>query len=70
MRKTVSIDFLRNATNAYLASDQSTADGRGAACDILEVVLFETKTYQGYRYNEPVSALSEVEGAGTRRYYF
>ncbi len=70
MRKTVSIDFLRNATNAYLASDQSTADGRGAACDILEGVLFETKTYQGYRYNDVDSALSEVEGAGTRRYYF
>jgi len=52
-------------TNSYLASEDSTPDGREAVASLLEAALFETKRYAGFRYLDT----DEVEGAGSRRFY-
>ncbi len=64
-RKTISVDRLRDMTNSYLASEDSTPDGREAVASLLEAALFETKRYAGFRYLDT----DEVEGAGSRRFY-
>ena len=70
MRKTISVDRLREMTNNYLASEDSTPDGREAQASLLEAVLFETGRYAGFRYLNTDEALAEVLGAGSRRFYF
>lgn len=64
-RKTISVDRLREMTNSYLASVDSTPDGREAVASLLEAALFETGRYAGFRYIDT----DEIEGAGSRRFY-
>jgi len=64
-RKTIPVDRLRDMMNHYLASDDSTPDGREAVASLLEAALFETGRYAGFRYLDT----DEVEGAGSRRFY-
>lgn len=66
MRKTVDVDFVLARGNTYLASNESTEDGREAVCAIIESVLFEAGRYAGFRY----LPTNEVNGAGSRREYF
>lgn len=65
-RKTIYVNRLREMTNTYLAHKDSTPDGREAVASMLEAALLETKRYAGFRYLET----DEVEGAGSRRFYF
>lgn len=66
MRKTIKVDDILKMINGQLAAEGSTPDGREAICGLLESILFQTGNYQGYRYLDT----SEIEGNGTRRYYF
>ena len=65
-RKTVEVGTLLHRVNYFLASDKSTADEREVMCTFIEGVLHDTGNYRGYRYLDT----SEIEGNGSRRYYF
>lgn len=69
-RKTIEVSKLLNATNHFLATKESTPDSRQAVCSFLETVLFETKNYVGFRYLDAAQYPNEVDGLGSRRYYF
>lgn len=65
-RKTIEVGTLLHRLNYFLASDQSTAEEREVMCTFMEGVLFDTGNYEGYRYLDT----DEIEGNGTRRFYF
>jgi hypothetical protein len=65
-RKTVNVGALLYRLNYFLASDKSTAEEREVMCSFVEGILFDTGNYEGYRYLDT----DEVEGNGTRRFYF
>jgi len=65
-RKTIEVGKLLYRLNFYLANPASTPDGREAMIGMVEGILFETGNYEGYRYLDT----SEIEGDGSRRYYF
>lgn len=72
-RKTIDVDRLREMTNHYLASEDSTPDGREATASLLEAALFETKRYAGFRYLEQEmheDGTVKTLGCGSRRFYF
>lgn len=65
-RKTIEVGTLLYRLNYFLASDKSTADEREVMCTFVEGILHDTGNYMGYRYLDT----DEIEGNGTRRYYF
>jgi len=65
-RKTIEVGKILGMVNMALAHPDSTPDGREAMCAILESVLMESGSYEGYAYLDT----DEVEGNGTRRKYF
>ena len=65
-RKTVEVGTLLHRVNYFLASENSTADEREVMCTFVEGVLFDTGNYEGYRYLDT----DEIEGNGSRRFYF
>jgi len=65
-RKQYSVAKMLKMANSYLASDDSTADGREVMCGMIESILLGSGNYQGYMY----LATSEIKGNGTRRFYF
>jgi hypothetical protein len=65
-RKTVEVGKILAMVNVALACPDSTPDGREALCTMLETVLMDAGSYQGYSYIDT----DEVEGNGTRRKYF
>lgn len=65
-RKTIEVGKILKLANHFLANPNSTPDQREGVCAMLETVLFETGNYEGYRYLDT----DEIEGNGTRRYYF
>ena len=65
-RKTVEVGALLYRLNYFLASDKSTAEEREVMCTFVEGVLHDTGNYEGYRYLDT----DEIEGNGTRRFYF
>jgi hypothetical protein len=65
-RKTIEVGPLLSRLNYFLASDKSTADEREVMCQFVEGILHDTGNYRGYRYLDT----SEIDGNGTRRYYF
>lgn len=76
-RKTIEVGKLLKFANARLAHKYSTPDEREAVCAMIELVLFETGNYVGYRYLEPdvINGTgyldeTEVDGCGSRRYYY
>lgn len=64
-RSTVKVTDALEIANTYLASKESTVDGREATCSMIEALLFAANNYGGYRYLDT----SEVLGNGTRRMY-
>ena len=73
-RKTVSVEFVKERTNTFLAtSEDSMAEMRKGMSALLESVLFETNTYKGFRY---LSTETNDDGTlrddfdDTRRYYY
>ena len=50
MRKTVSVDDLRNRINSLLARPTAlvTTEEKRALCSLLEGILFDTGNYKGY----------------------
>jgi hypothetical protein len=69
-RKTIEVGKLLNAANHFLAIKESTPDSREAVCSFLETILFETKNYMGFRYLDADKFPGEVDGLGSRRYYY
>lgn len=72
-RKTVEVSKVLDAANTFLASTDSTPDGREAVCALLETVLFETGNYAGFRYLEAEfyeSGELKSDGSGSKREYF
>jgi len=65
-RKTIEVGKILAMVNMALARPDSTPDGREAMCMMLESVLMDAGSYQGYAYLDT----DEVEGNGTRRKYF
>lgn len=69
-RKTVEVGKVLEMANAYLAAKNTTPAGREAVAALLEGVLFETKNYMGFRYLDADKFPGEVDGLGSRRYYY
>jgi len=72
-RKTFTVERLLAMANHYLASPDSTPDGREAQASMLEAVLFETGRYAGFRYLEQEhheDGSVKTLGCGSRRAYF
>jgi hypothetical protein len=65
-RKTIEVGTLLHRLNYFLANDRGTADEREIMISFVEGILFDTGNYRGYRYLDT----SEIEGNGSRRYYF
>lgn len=65
-RKTIEVGTLLYRLNYFLASDKSTAEEREVMCTFIEGVLHDTGIYEGYRYLDT----DEIEGNGSRRFYF
>lgn len=65
-RKTIEVGTLLHRLNYFLASDQSTTEEREVMATFVEGILHDTGNYLGYRYLDT----DEIEGAGTRRFYF
>jgi hypothetical protein len=65
-RKTIEVGTLLHRLNYFLASDKSTAEEREVMCTFVEGILFDTGNYEGFRYLDT----DEIEGNGTRRFYF
>jgi hypothetical protein len=51
-RKTVDVSTILAAGNAALAAEGNTIEFRTGVAFMLETVLFESKTYRGFRYLE------------------
>ena len=68
-RKTIEVGTLLYRLNYFLANDRGTPDEREIMISFVEGILHDTGNYRGYRYiDSPVEG--EVDGLGTRRYYF
>lgn len=65
-RKTVPVGTLLFRLNYFLANDLSTPEEREVMCQFVEGVLFDTGNYLGFRYLDT----DQVDGSGTRRYYY
>ena len=65
-RKTIAVGTLLYRLNYFLANNSSTPAERAVMCEFVEGVLQDTGNYEGYRYLDT----DEIEGNGTRRYYF
>jgi hypothetical protein len=68
-RKTIEVGTLLHRLNYFLANDRGTPEERDIMIMFVEGILHDTGNYLGYRYiKSPVEG--EVDGLGTRRYYF
>ncbi len=67
-RKTIAVGTLLYRLNYFLANDRGTADEREIMISFVEGILHDTGNYMGYRYIEGPNG--EVDGLGSRRYYF
>ena len=65
-RKTIAVGTLLHRLNYFLANDKGTADEREIMISFVEGILHDTGNYRGYRYLDT----DEIEGNGSRRYYF
>ena len=70
MRSTFDVARFKDMANAYFESKESTADGREAVASMLDVVLFDSGNYRGFRYLEVDDVdFLPVEGAGSKVKY-
>jgi hypothetical protein len=67
-RKTIAVGTLLHRLNYFLANDRGTADEREIMISFVEGILFDTGNYRGYRYIDGPDG--EVDGLGSRRFYF
>ena len=67
-RKTIAVGTLLHRLNYFLANDKGTADEREIMISFVEGILHDTGNYRGYRYIDGPDG--EVDGFGSRRYYF
>lgn len=49
-RKTIDVDFVRKAVNNYLAADYPSVEKKEGAASVLELVLMNANSYNGFRY--------------------
>jgi hypothetical protein len=69
-RKTIEVGKVLRMANAFLANKNTGAAERESIAWFLESVLCETNNYMGFRYLDPHDYPNEVEGLGSRRYYY
>ena len=67
-RKTIAVGTLLHRLNYFLANDRGTADEREIMISFVEGILHDTGNYRGFRYIDGPDG--EVDGLGSRRYYF
>jgi hypothetical protein len=67
-RKTVEVGTLLYRLNYFLKNDRGTAEEREIMIAFVEGILHDTGNYRGYRYIDGLDG--EVDGLGSRRYYF
>ena len=67
-RKTIEVGTLLHRLNYFLANDRGSADQREIMASFVEGILHDSGNYRGYRYIDGPDG--EVDGLGTRRYYF
>ena len=67
-RKTIEVGTLLHRLNYFLANDRGTADEREIMISFVEGILHDTGNYRGFRYIDGPDG--EVDGLGSRRYYF
>ena len=67
-RKTIAVGTLLHRLNYFLANDRGTPDEREIMISFVEGILHDTGNYRGYRYIDGPDG--EVDGLGSRRYYF
>ena len=67
-RKTIEVGTLLHRLNYFLANDKGTAEEREIMISFVEGILHDTGNYRGYRYIDGPDG--EVDGLGSRRYYF
>jgi hypothetical protein len=65
-RKTIEVGTLLHRLNYFLANDRGTVEEREVMIAFVEGILHDTGNYRGYRYLDT----SEIEGNGSRRFYF
>ena len=65
-RKTIEVGTLLYRLNYFLENDRGTPEEREVMCTFVEGILHDTGNYEGYRY----LSTDEIEGNGTRRFYF
>jgi len=74
-RKTVSVEWLKEKTNKFLAdSDEPMKEQRLGIAFLFETVLFETQNYKGFSYlpsewDSNQQALRDGYDESRRRYY-
>jgi hypothetical protein len=66
MRKTISVDSIRERVNTRIAHREGTADSRRALGALLESILHDSGNYKGFRYLDgfPCADESRVEYFG------
>jgi hypothetical protein len=69
-RKTVNVGVILYRLNYFLKNAKGSADEREAMASFVEGILHDTGNYEGYRYLDGRESEGEVEGLGTRRFYF
>jgi len=69
-RKTIEVGTLLHRLNYFLKHDKGSVDEREVMCQFVEGVLHDTGNYEGYRYLDAQEYEGEVEGLGSRRFYF
>jgi len=67
-RKTIEVGTLLHRLNYFLANDRGSADQREIMASFVEGILHDSGNYRGYRYIDGPDG--EVDGLGTRRFYF
>ena len=67
-RKTIEVGTLLHRLNYFLANDRGSGDEREIMMAFVEGILHDTGNYRGYRYIKGPDG--EVDGLGTRRYYY
>ena len=65
-RKTIEVGTLLHRLNYFLENDRGAPEEREIMCTFVEGILHDTGNYEGYRY----LSTDEIEGNGTRRFYF
>jgi hypothetical protein len=70
MRKTVEVEYLIEKVNYFLANSEPEQKGeRLGASGVLELALFKSNRYKGFRYLDPNFTTNSGMDESRREYY-